>query len=63
MKNAQLSRSCNRKKKELKARNSTFNKAQLIGSGITSVPKSTYIASMEGIVFTPAAVRIYVNEA
>lgn len=29
----------------------------------SSVPKITYIASMEGIAFTPAAARIYVKEA
>lgn len=29
----------------------------------TSVPKITYIASMDGIVFTPAAARMYVKEA
>jgi len=29
----------------------------------SSVPNNTYIASMEGIVFTPAAARIYVKEA
>jgi hypothetical protein len=60
-KNPQLSRSCTGKEK-LDPETVSIT-SLVLRSDITSVPKSTYIASMEGTVFTPAAARINVKEA